>query len=162
MLHEETKKVLKEAGWYEGRKIDISSHVKFLEDMGYEVFDALKVFLEEFGDLKIIIEYEPMFEGDDENTVEYSTCIEEIISPYKRNINQDRKVGERTIPIANIANKEIMAYISESGKFYTYEGLLNSDTNNFWNSLFGPGRGEKPLTWRELGINDTIEWYLNK
>ena len=42
MLLEETKKVLKDAGWYEGRKIDISKHVEFLEDMGYEVFEEYK------------------------------------------------------------------------------------------------------------------------
>ncbi|WFD08958.1 SUKH-3 domain-containing protein [Tepidibacter hydrothermalis] len=160
MLLEETKRVLKKAGWYEGRKIDISEHIKFLQNMGYEVFDALKKFLEEYGDLKIVLEYEPFDEDDDENTMEYSTYIKDIIGPYKKNINQDKKVGEKTIPIAEIANGEILAYISESGEFYTYEGLLNSNDYKFWNSRFGDQRGERPLTWRELGKNDNIDWYL--
>lgn len=131
MLFDETKKILEEAGWYEGRKIDISEHIKFLEDRGYEVFDALKKWLEEFGDLKIVLEDEPFDDDDDDYTTEYSTCIKEIIGSYKINMNQDEKAEEKTIPVAEIANNEILAYISESGKFYTYEGLLNSNTDNF-------------------------------
>ncbi|AQR94252.1 SUKH-3 domain-containing protein [Clostridium saccharoperbutylacetonicum] len=130
--------------------------------MGYEVFDALKKWLEEFGDLKIILEDEPFDDDDDYYTVEYSTCIKEIIGSYKKNINQDEKVEEKTIPVAEIANNEILAYISESGKFYTYGGLLNSDTNNFWNSNFGNTHVERPLTWRELGKDDHLDRYLEK
>ncbi|AQR94244.1 SUKH-3 domain-containing protein [Clostridium saccharoperbutylacetonicum] len=163
MLFEETKKILEEAGWYEGRKIDISEHIKFLEDMGYEVFDAVKKWLEEFGDLKIVLEDE-LFDDDDDDdyTMEYSTCIKEIIGPYKKNINQDKKAGEKTIPVAEIANNEILAYIGESGEFYTYEGLLNSNTDNFWNSRFANTRVERPLTWIELGKDDHLERYLEK
>ncbi|AQR94249.1 SUKH-3 domain-containing protein [Clostridium saccharoperbutylacetonicum] len=162
MLFEETKKILEEAGWYEGRKIDISEHIKFLEDMGYEVFDALKKWLEEFGDLKIVLEDEPFDDDDDDYTVEYSTCIREIIQRYKENINQDEEAEEKTIPVAEIANNGILAYIAESGKFYTYEGLLNSNTDNFWNSNFGNTNVERPLTWGELGEDDHLDRYLEK
>ncbi|WP_459480883.1 SUKH-3 domain-containing protein [Clostridium saccharoperbutylacetonicum] len=162
MLLEETKKILKEAGWYEGRKIDISEHIKFLEDMGYEVFDALKKWLEEFGDLKIILEDEPFDDDNNYYTVEYSTCIKEIIGSYKKNINQDEKAEEKTIPVAEIANNEILVYISESGKFYTYEGLFDSNTDNFFNSTFAHDHCERPLTWIELGKDDHLDRYLEK
>lgn len=162
MLFDETKKILEEAGWYEGRKIDISEHIKFLEDRGYEVFDALKKWLEEFGDLKIVLKDEPFDDEDDDYTTEYSTCIREIIGGYERNMNQDEKAEEKTIPVAEIANNEILAYISESGKFYTYEGLLNSNTDNFWNGRFGKTRVERPLTWREIGKDDHLDRYLEK
>lgn len=148
MLLEETKKVLKQAGWYEGRKIDISKHIEFLEDKGYEVFDELKKFIEEFGDLKIILEDEYALDPE-ENTIEYSTCIIDIIRNLKKNINQDRKAGEKTIPVAELDNREILVYISESGKFYTFEGFWNSNTDKFWNCLFG-GERERPLNWIEL------------
>ncbi|EJS11482.1 hypothetical protein IKS_05370 [Bacillus cereus VDM062] len=36
---------LKKAGWYEGRKIDISENVKFLEERGFEVFESAKKFI---------------------------------------------------------------------------------------------------------------------
>lgn len=148
MLLEETKKVLMDAGWYEGRKIDISKHIEFLEDMGYEVFDELKKFLQEFGDLKIILEEDDPIDPE-ENTIEYSTCIIDIVSGWGRNINKDKRAGEKTIPVAKLDNGYILAYISESGRFYTFEGLFNSNTDKFWNCLFG-GERERPLTWREL------------
>jgi hypothetical protein len=163
MLLEETKKILEEAGWYEGRKIDISEHIKFLEDMGYEVFDALKNWLKEFGDLRVVLKNEPFDEEEeDENLTEHSTCIRNIIQRYKENINQDDKAGEKTIPVADIENRGVLVYISESGKFYTYEGLFNSNTDNFLNSTFAHDHCERPLTWRELGKDDHLDWYLEK
>jgi len=162
MLFEETRKILEEAGWYEGRKIDISEHIKFLEGMGYEVFDALKKWLEEFGDLKIILEKERFDDDDEDYTEEYSTCIKEIIAPYKRKLNQDEKAEEKTIPVAEIANNGILVYIAESGKFYTYEGLFNSNTDNFLNSTFAHDHCERPLTWREIGKDDHLDRYLEK
>lgn len=167
MLLDETMKVLKGAGWYEGRKIDISEHIKFLEDMGYEVFDSLKLWLEEFGDLKIVLEDElfddELFDDeDDDNTIEYSTCIREIIGRYNKNVNVDKEAEEKTIPVAEIDNKEILVYISESGKFYTYEGLFNSNTDNFLNSTFAHEHCERPLTWREIGKSDCLDSYLEK
>lgn len=160
MLLDETKKILEEAGWYEGRKIDISEHIKFLEDMGYEVFDALKKWLEEFGDLKIVLEDETFDDEDDDYTTEYSTCIKEIIGGYGRNMNQDEKSEEKTIPVAELDNNGILVYISESGKFYTYEGLFNSNTDNLLNSTFAHYNCERPLTWIELGKDDHLDRYL--
>lgn len=148
MLLEETKKVLKEAGWYEGRKIDISRHIEFLKSKGYEVFDELEKFLQEFGDLKIILEDNDALDPE-ENTIEYSTCIIDIIGEDDRSLNQDKKAGEKTIPVAELYNKDILVYISESGKFYTFEGFWNSDTDKLWNCTFG-GERERPLNWMEL------------
>ena len=47
-ISNKTIEVLKEAGWYEGRKIDISENVKFLEERGFEVFESAKRFMEQF------------------------------------------------------------------------------------------------------------------
>ena len=99
---------------------------------------------------------------DDDNTIEYSTCIREIIGRYNKNVNVDKEAEEKTIPVAEIDNKEILVYISESGKFYTYEGLFNSNTDNFLNSTFAHEHCERPLTWREIGKSDCLDSYLEK
>ncbi len=49
MLEDRTKKLLKKAGWYEGRKIDITKQIEYLEKSGYKVFEAARNFMEEFG-----------------------------------------------------------------------------------------------------------------
>lgn len=49
----EVLKQLKKAGWYEGRKKDISKYVSFLERNGNSVHQTVKNFLEEFGGLDV-------------------------------------------------------------------------------------------------------------
>ena len=57
MFEANVKEILVRAGWFENRKIDITDYVKILESAGYEVFDAARKFLEEFGELNIIPKY---------------------------------------------------------------------------------------------------------
>lgn len=44
---------LKKAGWYEGRKVDMTDFYEQLEAGGYVLFPAYKKFLDEFGRLEI-------------------------------------------------------------------------------------------------------------
>jgi hypothetical protein len=48
-----TIEVLRNAGWHEKRKINIESIVRLLESRGFEVYPAVRDFLEEFGMLEI-------------------------------------------------------------------------------------------------------------
>lgn len=47
----EVLETLMRAGWYEGRKIDVTEQLKRYEACGFEIFDALPKFLEEFDKL---------------------------------------------------------------------------------------------------------------
>ena len=92
MLDNKAKKLLKKAGWYEGRKIDITNYVRSLEDSGYEVFDAAREFLEEYGELEFVLNYE--FEGEIRSD-EHSTEFKELNFYYGHHSDYDEKVGEK-------------------------------------------------------------------
>ncbi|WP_180230678.1 SUKH-3 domain-containing protein, partial [Bacillus pseudomycoides] len=68
---------LKKAGWYEGRKIDISENVKFLEERGFEVFESAKKIMEEFGELRINVE--TIRPDGSKKISKHTTCIKEVI-----------------------------------------------------------------------------------
>ena len=51
MLTDIAKQQLKKAGWYEGRKIDLSKYEEAYAKIGCELFPAARKFLEEYGDL---------------------------------------------------------------------------------------------------------------
>jgi len=67
-----TKKILKQSGWIQERKKDISSPVKYLEDKGYVVFDCVREALEQFGELKCI--YDKYYLAQNE-TINYTILM---------------------------------------------------------------------------------------
>lgn len=138
MLEQTTIKLLKRAGWYENRKIDITNHIKSLKDNGYEIFDAAYTFLQEYGDLKFTLQCE--FRGKISEDI-HSTCYDDMKYYYEHNANYNEKVGERTIPVCRLDSGEYIVCISESGKFFISEGMWANDTENFWNGLLGEYKG---------------------
>ncbi|MDE5742618.1 MAG: SUKH-3 domain-containing protein [Oscillospiraceae bacterium] len=116
MLNEIAKQQLKKAGWYDGRKIDITEQVKFLENLGYEVFDAAKKFMEEYGELDIcdrFIGYKNSI-GKSHNT----TCIKDLFAHIpNREIEKydlDEEVGQKTIPVV-IFSDQVYIYLRMGG-----------------------------------------------
>lgn len=149
MLEERTIKILKRAGWNEGRKIDITNQVKMLENYGYDVFEAARKFMEEFGELDIIAKYIDHIEGEEEECYdEHLTSFGDLEYSYKRGSNYDDKVGEQTIPICYLYNGEYTVYISESGKFFIDQGVWAKDSEGFWNGLLGEYKGGF-LNWND-------------
>ncbi|KHD35431.1 hypothetical protein NL50_13075 [Clostridium acetobutylicum] len=140
MFEERVKKILKRAGWYENRNIDITAYIKVLENSEYEVFDAAKKFLQEFGELKIIARYIDSFDDEEECEI-HLTSLEDMKYCYERNLNYDDKVGEKTIPICKLYQGEYIVCISESGEFFVSEGLWAKDSEDFWNGLWGEYKG---------------------
>ncbi len=57
MLINIAKQQLRKAGWYEGRKVDLTEYEEGFSNQGCEFFSAAKKFLEEFGDLDIQDKY---------------------------------------------------------------------------------------------------------
>ncbi|URZ02149.1 SUKH-3 domain-containing protein [Clostridium felsineum] len=135
MLEERVKKILKRSGWIENQKIDITNMVKILESKGYEVFEAARKFMEEFGEVHIIAKYIDSF--GDEDYDEHSTCYYDMKYYDEHNANYNEKVGERTIPVCRLDSGEYVVCISETGKFFVSEGMWAEDSDNFWNGLLG-------------------------
>ena len=57
MLTDIAKQQLRKAGWYEGRKIDLTKYEKAYAEVGCKLFPAARKFLEEYGDLDIQDKY---------------------------------------------------------------------------------------------------------
>jgi len=153
MLSELAKQQLRKAGWYEGRKIDLTQYEEKIKQNGSELFPAARKFLEEFGDLYIADKYEAL-------DVKKGYCIKEsrIGLPYccvRRNLSLEEKVkeltGQKILKVGAIDCCEIYIYISEDGKFYTdwYNcGLRAENSDQLWNEYYGEDYGR--ATWDDL------------
>lgn len=126
-----TIEVLKNAGWYEGRKIDISENVKFLEERGFEVLESAKRFMEEFGELKINVE-----DIDEDGTTdisEHTTCIKETVGLGNSfNFGLEDYVDEKVMLIGSLYDFNIYLYISESGRIFDSIGWVG---NSVWEAF---------------------------
>lgn len=149
MLNEVAKQQLEKAGWYEGRKIDITEQVKFLENLGYEVFDAAKKFMEEYGELDI--NDKSMFMGK-VHIDHHTTCIKDLfVHIPNREIEKydiDEKVGQKTVPVV-IFSEQVYVYISEAGNFYNNRGLKACNSDELWNDKYGD-TSHFILMWDEI------------
>ena len=113
---------LKKAGWYEGRKIDISENIKFLEERGFEVFESAKKFMEEFGELRINVE-KIWPDGVTKQISKHTTCIKEVIGVLNSSFfGLEDYINEKVIPIGALYDFEINLYISESGRIFEATG----------------------------------------
>ena len=132
MLNEEVKQILEESGWYEGRKINIKSHVGILENCGFEVFDSAKKFIEEFGDLDIKVESKV----SSISVVIFSTYVKRILEVFnecndkdiimKKYFDLSKHTDEKVVPIGTLSNGEMIIFITESGKLVT-ETVIKGD-----------------------------------
>ncbi|MED1093683.1 SUKH-3 domain-containing protein [Bacillus paramycoides] len=120
-ISNKTIEELKKAGWYEGRKIDISENVKFLEERGFEVFESAKKFMEEFGELQFNVE---KIRSDGSKKIsKHTTCIKEVIGVLDSLcFGLENFIDDKVIPVGSLYNFEIDLYISESGRIFEATG----------------------------------------
>ncbi|MBJ8107370.1 MULTISPECIES: SUKH-3 domain-containing protein [Bacillus cereus group] len=124
-ISNKTIEELKKAGWYEGRKIDISENVKFLEERGFEVFESAKKFMEEFGELRINVEN---IWPDGLVISKHTTCIKEVIGVLDSScFGLENFIDDKVIPIGSLYNFEIDLYISESGRMFKSIGWVGDN-----------------------------------
>lgn len=125
-ISSKTIEVMKKAGWYEGRKIDISENIRFLEERGFEVLESGKRFMEEFGELKIDVE---KARRDGANAISrHNTCIKEVIGVLDSfNFGLEDYIDEKCMPIGALYDFGVDLYISESGRIFDSMGW-NGDT----------------------------------
>ena len=144
MLTKTAKQQLMKAGWYEGRKIDVSHFEKRFTELGYEFFPAARSFLEEFGDLHIKDKYWSISVKNSVTVNESSTELmyldEYTFSDCDTFIEN---VGQKVVPAAIIDYLNIEIFISEDGKFYEHPncysdgGLRAENSDQFWNEYYG-------------------------
>ncbi|MCT4509028.1 MAG: SUKH-3 domain-containing protein [Tepidibacter sp.] len=132
-VSEKTLQVLKEAGWYSGRKIDVFSSIEFLRLKGFEIFEAAERFLEEFGELEIKIEYEIKRREVIKRIRYHHTNVEKTIGELrKEHFDIEEETGEKTVPVGEIYNRNLTLFISESGKLYCTTG---KEGDTVWEGL---------------------------
>jgi len=149
MIEGIAKQQLIKAGWYPGRKINISQYESVYEKYGYNFFPAARKFVEEFGDL--YIEDYFYFKYAKNNTACRQSSTEAIQFTYPMPEEVRELVGRDIVPVAVLNHMEIRIYISEDGKFYQNEregGLVAENSDQLWNETYGPVRGF--ATWEEL------------
>ncbi|MGE5417101.1 MAG: SUKH-3 domain-containing protein [Acidobacteriota bacterium] len=121
-----TIQILKAAGWYEGRKIDIEVFESNLNKLGYEVFQPVKQFLQEFGMLK--------FQDALEQVHDTSKIFIEYFKHGKFSI-EENYCGERLVPVGTLSDGELLLFVSESGKVYCSTGKLGDNPWEAWECL---------------------------
>lgn len=142
-----TMDVLISAGWHQGRKINIEPVVKLLESRGFEVYPAVKKFLEEFGMLEIRQQRQnyPLSKNDLHHTWPDRALGElytkDSFSEY------DILAGEGLVLIGMVFDDSLPLFVSESGKLYCDMGKLGDDVWNGWETVLFYGR---PQTWDGL------------
>ncbi|MDM5186269.1 SUKH-3 domain-containing protein [Bacillus sp. DX4.1] len=141
-ISNKTIEELKKAGWYEGRKIDISENVKFLEERGFEIFESAKKFMEEFGELRINVE---KIWPDGLVISKHTTCIKEVIGVLDSScFGLEKFIDDKVIPVGSLYNFEIDLYISESGRIFESTGWAGENALEALDNIF---REKGTLIW---------------
>ena len=153
MLIEIAKQQLRKAGWYEGRKIDLTKYEEEYAKLGLKLFPAARKFLEEFGDLDIQDKY--LSTSTDKNGNRILIINRSVTGiPYccfKPSQEIIDKVGKNILPVGLIDHGNIYIYISTDGKIYTnwYNiGLWAENADQLWNEYYGEDEGW--ATWDDL------------
>lgn len=133
---------LKEAGWYDGRKIDITQLVQSLEEKGIVVFEAARNFLEEFGGLDIKMADSYFGEHEFRNTI----FLDET-SIY-RGSQELSPFNTKCICIGRVCDHEYHMWIDENGIFYHNRDLIADNIEALWNSLLTTENSSK--AWKFL------------
>ncbi|AWB46754.1 hypothetical protein DCC85_02155 [Paenibacillus sp. CAA11] len=131
-MSKETLKILRDAGWYEGRSIDTKEMEGNLERVGYTVFPEVKKFLEEFGNLVI---------KDTINDETHNTSVK--FNKYGVFKAEEEYAQEKLVPVGLIDSDFLVLFVSESGKVYCSTGKLGDSATEAWERLIG-GSGVKP------------------
>ena len=115
----QTLSILKEAGWFEGRKTDISRLISKYQKEGITLSKAQIDFLQEFGGIK----------GKDSNSEEFEVCIEPKYSKFRKSKPLDSKDLTSYSPLNVVGNKENVDFL--------LAGIMGNGMVNFWISTDG-------------------------
>ena len=157
MLTDIAKQQLRKAGWYEGRKIDLSKYEEAYAEVGCKLFPAARKFLEEYGDLDIQDKYisTATYENGDHFIVINRSLIDVAYCCYPRNLELEKMVDElfhqKILRVGAIDHGNIDIYISEDGRFFVnwyFDGLWAENSDQLWNEYYGEEYGR--ASWEDL------------
>lgn len=114
-----TLDILKKAGWFEGRKKDISSLINKYKKEGIELSTSQISFMQEFGGIK----------GKDTNDEEFEICIDPKYSIFKKRIPLSKSDLKSYNPLNVVGNKENVDFL--------LAGFMGNNMINFWISTDG-------------------------
>ncbi|KGA81065.1 hypothetical protein KQ41_19815 [Lysinibacillus fusiformis] len=118
-LSNETRDILLQAGWNPNNKVELTETVKFLEAMGYQVFNAAVDALSQFGG----VQYK--FKHPDGSLETFNFSPEEAIGDYyeKEDFEEfEVRVKEALVVIGEAYRGNLIMFISISGKVFGKNG----------------------------------------
>ena len=171
-MKKELEEVLKKAGWYEGRNIDITPCVKCMEGGRLEnpVNEYAQKFLKEFGELDINIE--TYFDGEKSirNHNTYSNKLSRHNQIELNYIVYYRELEATPIIIGNNYNYAI--FMSNKGMYYWERGIWANNIEELWRELLSATIRDKERIYcqlkeagwhkgRKIDISDSIVQLMN-
>ncbi len=164
--------VLKKAGWYEGRNIDITPCVKCMEEGRLEnpVNEYAQKFLKEFGELDINIETYSKGEKRIRNHNTYSSELAMCNQIELNYIDYYRELEATPIIIGNNYNYAI--FMSNKGMYYWERGIWANNIEELWRELLSATIRDKERIYcqlkeagwhkgRKIDISDSIVQLMN-
>lgn len=138
-VSQKTTDALLNAGWFPNRKLDTTEIEELIESRGFKVYEPVKKFLEEFADLKIMVNSDNMIG----TTEVHKTTIKELYYPeFMRSgkSEAERNANEMLVPVGSICDGTFLLYISETGKMYCSIGKLGDTAWEGWERLISEER----------------------
>ena len=160
-MNEKSKMILKKAGWYQGKKSDISEILKYYETENMEeiyrkhfkleVFPKAKEFLEEFGDVVIKKDNHPyhIFNLKEVFPDEYCPYLSEEISML---------LNQKSLVIGMCSGGMNIIYIVESGEIYDSYGYVAKNMYEMWDYILGTIaiNESSSKNWEKLGLENRL------
>ena len=133
-INPKTYDILKDAGWYYNRFVDISDFINKISDNNIRVFPSARTFYQEFYGL-----HGYTYNFYEDNSLPWKVFDEnEILNPHScASIYKLNKSHELCFPICHIDHYSMKFYISENGFIYdNREKLIGKNSIEGLNSIF--------------------------
>jgi len=141
VFSDETIKILRKGGWFEGRSVDSSAWEKLLRKNGYPVHPVVTAFLQEFGGLEFKNPNSPSRAADD-----WHFCVERAVeSSFSETILEYyiKRAGHPLCLIGIASKGYLWLMMDETGQVYG-----GYDEEFFYLGRSGPEAIEKLRTGR--------------
>lgn len=122
---EKTVECLRDAGWEQGRSVDIEDFKKTLDGEECESFDEVDEFLTEFGGLKVHHPHHKVSGTDDYFIIDPAGACEDF-DPLWVTDDYSERTGEVLCPIGEAHRGHMVLAMGETGAVYAgYEDILH-------------------------------------
>ncbi|WP_049895212.1 SUKH-3 domain-containing protein [Paenibacillus antibioticophila] len=141
-MERKIREILQNAGWFEGRNVDISGYVEFLNEEEYFVFERAADFLTEYGGLTIQFENPKRLGSYLHLTIDPINAGKSILRELSKRYENHCK--ESFVIIGEVSLMDMTWYISSTGAFYGgNDDFLIRLGDNFCQSVLNLISGEE-------------------